>query len=258
MSNLQYEGGAISPGDCIGEGWNLVSRQFWLYVGVGLVAMLLVSCVPFVNFFLFGPVFGGFYYLVLKDMYDEPVDFGMLFKGFEKFVPLMVVGLIQSAPSIVITIIQYTFEFARLAGGGALGGGDVNFYQSGSDVAFAGLSMVLVVSVIVGFFVAIIWHFLFVFAIPLVIDQDASIGDALITSAKAALANPGGLIVLVIFQILVMLLGMIAFCIGVFVAIPVLYASNAIAYRQVFLRRRASGFSNVPPPPDVYGFGGGR
>ena len=257
MSEIQYNRGAINAGDCIGGAWNLVSRNFWLYIGMGIVTMLLVSCVPFVNFFLIGPVLGGFYYFVLRDMDDEPVEFGMLFKGFEKFVPLMVVGLVQSAPSIVFTIIQYTIDFARLAGAGDPLGTDVNFYQSGSDIALAGLSTAILVFAVIAFFVAIAWHLVFFFAVPLVIDQDADIGDALITSAKAALSNPGGLIVLVILQILVMLLGMIALCIGLLVAIPVLYASNAFAYRHVFPRRRQPGFT-APPPPDVYGFGRGQ
>src|SRR4030095_9024261 len=140
MDEVRYVSGAINPGDCVGGAWTLVTRRFWLYIGVGLVTMILIGCIPFVGSILFGPVLGGFYYLVLKDMRDEPVDFGMMFKGFEKFLPLMLAGLVAAAPSVIATILQYTVDIARIAGGGGVRG-DGNFYQSGADTVFAGLSI---------------------------------------------------------------------------------------------------------------------
>src|SRR5690242_14590825 len=100
MTSVQYQRGAIEASDCIGSAWTLVTRNFFLYVGGCIVLLLLIGCIPVLNWILFGPMMGGFYYLVLRDMRDEPVDFGMLFKGFDKFLPLMIVGLIQIAPSI--------------------------------------------------------------------------------------------------------------------------------------------------------------
>lgn len=255
MNQTEYLRGAINPGDCIGGSWALVTRQFWFYIGIGLITMLLISCVPIVNFFLLGPMLGGFYYLVLRDMRDEPVEFGMVFKGFEKFVPLMVVGLVQAVPSIILTVFQYTIDIAQLMGGGGPRGGDVNFYQPGSDAIFAGLSAAIVIAIILGFFISIAWHLAFFFAVPLVIDQDLEIPDALLLSLKAALANPGGLIVLMILEGLVMLLGMLALCLGIFVAIPVVYGANAFAYRHVFPYFDRPGFNAGPPPPDAYNFG---
>lgn len=257
MNNLQYLRGAIDAGGCVSNAWTLVTRQFWLYIGIGLLTVLLISCVPIVNFFLMGPMLGGFYYIVLRDMRGDPVDFGMLFKGFEKFVPLMVVGLIQSAPSIVITIIQYTVDIARLAGGRGPLGDDINFFQPGSDVLFAGLSAVVVIVGVFVFFFAIAWHLAFSFAVPLVIDREAEIADALITSLKAATSNVGGLILLLILQMLISLLGFIALCVGIFVAIPVIYAANVFAYRMVFPYFDRP-FDAGPPPPEAYGFGRGQ
>lgn len=252
MSNIQYVSGAISPGDCIGGAWALLTRKFWLYIGLGLVTMLLISCVPIVNFFLMGPMLGGFYYFVLRDMRDEPVDFGMLFKGFEKFVPLMVVGLVQAAPSIVFTIIQYTVDLARLAAGARSGSGGFDF-QSSSDVIAGVSGVVLVVGGIFIFFLAIAWHLAFIFAIPLVVEHSLDIGDALVTSIKAAASNPGGLIVLLILEMLVSILGVIALCVGIFVAIPVIYAANVFAYKMVFPYFDRPNINMAPPPPTEYG-----
>jgi uncharacterized membrane protein len=253
MTNVKYLSGAIDAGGCISSAWDLVTRNFWMYVGLGLVTMLFIGCVPFVGFFLFGPVLGGFYYLVLRDMRDEPVDFGMLFKGFEKFLPLMIVGLIQSAPSIVVTILQYTIDIARIAGRGGLPGADGNFYQSGTEAVFAGISMLVVAVVVVLSLIGIVWSVALSFAIPLVMEQDLAVADALTTSAKAALSNVGGLIVLIIFEVLVALLGVVALCVGLFVAIPVVYAANVFAYRQVFPYFNRPNVNTTPPPPSEYG-----
>src|SRR5687767_5753867 len=129
MNNVEYVSGAIDAGGCVSNAWTLVTRRFWLYVGVGFVTILLVGCIPFVGSFLLGPVLAGFYYLALRDMNDEPVDFGMMFKGFEKFLPLMIAGVIQAAPSLVLTVMQYTIDIARLAGRGSVDP-NINFYQS--------------------------------------------------------------------------------------------------------------------------------
>jgi hypothetical protein len=258
MNNIQYVSGAISPGDCIGNAWSLVTRRFGLYVGVGIVTLILIGCIPFVGALLTGPVLGGFYYLVLRDMRDEPVDFGMMFKGFEKFLPLMIAGLIQTAPSLIATILQYTVDLARIAAGGA-GGGDANFYQGrGADAIFAGLSVGIVILVIGLSLLGIIWHVALQFAVPLILEHDLPVVDALLTSAKAAFSNVGGLIVLIILEALVAILGVIALCVGIFVAIPVIYAANVLAYRMMFPYFAPSNVNTAPPPPDTYGnFGRG-
>jgi len=252
MNSVQHVSGAINPGDCISNAWGLVTRNFGLYLGVGIVTILLISCVPFISILLYGPVMAGYYYIVLRDSRDEPVEFGMMFKGFEKFLPLMLVGLIQMIPSLIATALQWTVDIARLVGSrGGRGGPD--FYQSGSDTLFAGISIGLAVIVIILAFAGVIWSVALSFAVPLVLEHDLSISDALMTSVKAAFSNIGGLIVLIILEALVALLGFIAICLGLLVAIPVIYAANALAYRQVFPYFEKGGLNMTPPPPTEYG-----
>jgi len=254
MNNVEYVSGAIDAGACVSNAWTLVTRRFWLYIGVGLVTLLLIGCIPFVGTLLFGPVLGGFYYLVLRDMNDEPVDFGMMFKGFEKFLPLMIAGLIQAAPSLIATILQWTVDIARLTGGGR----NVDFYQSSSDTLLGGISAVVLIVVIILSLFGVVWSVALSFAVPLILEHDLGVVDALLMSLKAALGNVGGLILLIILEMLIALLGFIALCIGIFVAIPVIYAANVFAYRQVFPYFNRPNFNTAPPPPDVYGGSFGR
>jgi len=251
MADVPYVKGAIEAGDCIGRAWGLVSRRFGMYIGLGLVTMLMIGCIPVLSWVLFGPTIGGFCYIVLRDNAEEEVDFGMLFKGFEKFLPLMLVGLVQSAPQIIWTVIQYSIDIARVVGGST--GGDIEFYQPPGDAVAAGLSGIIIVVVIAAILFSMAWTVLLSFAIPLVMEHDLSVGEALLTSVKAAGSNIGGLISLIILEICVAILGILAICVGIFVAMPVIYAANVIAYRYVFPYVRRQDFNTGPPPPTAYG-----
>jgi len=254
MTNLEYNSGAIAPGECISGGWNLVTARFGMYLGIGLLTMLLIGCIPLVSVFLIGPVLAGFYYVALRDMRGDPVEFGMMFRGFENFVPLMVAGLIQSIPGIIITVVQYTVDFARLIEPRTVDRGD--FFQARSaDATLSGLSLWLVVVIIGLTLSAVVWQVALSFAIPLILERNLGVVDALTLSARAAVSNVGGLIVLVILECLLGLLGLFALCLGIFVAISVIYAANAFAYRQVFPLLNLP-FDGAPPPmtyPGTYG-----
>lgn len=251
MDHIQFYKGVIDPTGCIGNGWNLVKEKYGLYFGVCFLGVLMISCIPCINFFILGPITGGIYYILLRDMRGEPIDFGMLFKGFEKFLPLMVVGLIQSIPAIISQIIQYTFDLGRLF---ATVGGD----RSSEASAIAGaLGIMSFVVAFIFLFIHIIWAILFWFAVPIVLENDIGPIDALKLSVKAASANVGTLILLGLLLILIMLGGTLALCIGLLFVLPVLYASNAFAYRQVFPSLMPN-YENIPPTPDMYGGSFGR
>lgn len=262
MINIQFQRGAIRAGDCIGNAWNLVTNNFLLYVGMGLLTLLMISCVPFVSLFLVGPILGGFYYVVLRDMRGEPIEFGMLFKGFERFVPLMVVGLIQAVPGIIAQVLRFTVDLSQFIGNdiGRPGrGGD--FLQSRSpDISaiLASISVAVVVMILVFVLFAAAWQILLQFAIPIILENDISPIDAIKLSIAASFANLGGFILLIILEVLVGILGLFALCLGYFVAIPVIWAANAFAFRQVFPLIE-SDFRYTPPPPSAYGsnFGSG-
>lgn len=251
MTDLNFRSGAINASDCIGTAWNLVQRNLGTYIGIGVVAWIMLSCIPCANIFIYGPVMGGLAYVVLRDIRNEPIEFGMLFKGFEKFVPLMVIGLIEVAPAVVFQILQYTMDFARMGITSRQSSGD--FYQS-SEVSplLAGFTAGYII-LIFGFIVfQFIWNAAFMFAIPLVLETNIGPGEAIKISLSAAFANLGGLILLMILGGLVILLGVIAFCVGTLVALPVVWAANVIAYRQVFPLLNWNP-RTTPPPPSSYG-----
>jgi uncharacterized membrane protein len=258
MTNIPFQSGAIDAGACVSNAWEQVKSNYGLYLGVALVAMLITGCVPCFNLFLIGPILGGVFYLALRDMRREPIEFGMMFKGFEKFVPLMVVGLLQSIPAVIGQILQFGIRFGAMGlGGRHSGSGDYDFFQ-GSDLLVGGMLIVLIIVGIAVIIFAMVWALVFFFAIPLAMEHEIGPIDAIKLSARAAFSNIGGIIALVIFEALIGILGLLLCVVGLFfISIPVIYVANAFAYRQVFPYTGGPTTSYNPPPPNAYGFQGG-
>lgn len=261
QQNIQFNSGAIRAGECISQGWELIKPQYWLFFGVAFLTFVITGCIPILNIFLVGPVLAGVFIIHFVLMRRQPVDFGMMFKGFEKFVPLMVVGLIQAIPGIIWQGVQFTIDTNQIMQNilKSRGIGNTNFLaqtsSTNSDMIIpAALLSFLIIFGIVMFFFSIAWYLTFAFAIPLVADKDLGVMEAISLSARAGWSNIGGLILLIILQVLVMLVGAMACGIGIFFALPILYASNAVAYRQVFPDVAPQNF-NAPPQPNAYGGG---
>jgi hypothetical protein len=253
MTNIQFNRGAIDASGCISQGWELIKKNYWMYLGIAVLAIIIAGCIPFIKFFLVGPIMVGIYYTLLRDMRGERVDFGMMFKGFEKFVPAMCVGLIQAVPGIIFTVIQWTFDLSRFfmirgAGGGTYRGGEPDL--SGLMALFTGVYLVFVLGFVLFSF---IWSISFFFVMPLMAEHNIGPIDAIKLSASAAWSNVGGIILLSILLGLIMFASFFALCIGIFFALPLVYGAIAVAYRQVFPPLVPVFQNNAPPTPDMYG-----
>jgi uncharacterized membrane protein len=261
IPQIRFYKGVIDASGCISNGWNLIKPNYGMYLGIAVLAWVLIACIPCLNVFLMGPVTAGVYYVMLREMRDEPVDFGMMFQGFQRFVPAMVVGLIQSVPGIIFQGVRFGVDITQAITEGISGkppsGG---FYASdGSDIAIAGgFTLLIIVLTAVFLIFSIAWGITFSFALPILAEYDLGPIEAIKLSARAGWGNAGGLVVLWIFQGLIGLLGALALCIGVFFVLPVLYAASAFAYRQVFPLLDAPVMRNVPPSPSEYGGSYGR
>ncbi len=54
------------------------------------------------------------------------------------------------------------------------------------------------------------------------------------TSAKAVWGNMGGVVGLIMVNIVLTLIGQLALCVGIYFVIPIILAGNVVAYRKVF------------------------
>ena len=257
MTDPQYIKGGIDATGCISNAWEMIKPNYWLFFGISLLTYVLIACIPCLNVILMGPVMGGVYYTAFRAMRGEPIEFGMMFKGFERFLPLMVVGIVQSVPSIIYQMFDISIRISNASLGSILQGRS----SGDGDLAIAGgyLAVIVIVSLLLMIF-AIVWGISFAFAIPIIVEnENMSPIDALKLSARAAWSNVGGIVVLAILSFLVAFVGVLALCIGVFFVLPVIWVAWAFAYRQVFPDiGPGPAYRYEPPSPQSYGnFGQG-
>jgi len=236
---------AVEPVSCIKGGWELIRSQYWLFVGMTLVGVLIGSAVPIV---LMGPMMCGLNLAFFKTRRGEPIEFGTLFKGFDYFGQSVIASLLQTIPVIVIVvpayILFYVFMFVSMAA--ASSSGDPNPAALFGVMAMFGLFWLVVVALI------IIISIGFLFVYPLIVDRKLSAIDAIKLSFRAALANFWRLLGMVILTSLMTSVGVLACYVGAFLVMPIGYAAIAKAYEQVFGLDEGVGFSNMPPPPPVF------
>jgi len=241
--NIQFRTGVIKPVECVKEGWALIKDQYWLFLGIVFVGIFVGGAVPIV---LIGPMMVGIYLCFFRRMRGEPVDFGLLFKGFDYFAQSLIAAVIQIIPLIVVMVPAYIIMFALMMTSMPRGGGRMDPDASSRFlITFLGFELVFVtvicaVGIVVGIF--------FLFAFPLIADRGLSGLDATKLSIKAGKANFGGILSLLLLNLAMGILGVLACYVGVFFLMPISLASYAVAYRRVF-PELSQNFASPPPPP---------
>lgn len=232
---VEFRSGVISPIECLKEGWELIKDRYWLFLGITLVAMLIAGAVPVV---LVGPMTCGLYMCLFAKKRGEPVEFGLLFKGFDYFMQGLVAAAIQTLPVILIIavgqviFVAFTLIVLPTRRGEAM-----------PPVFWVGL----VIFVLFIMIVSLIMHSLFLFAYPLIVDRNLSGLEAIKLSYRAALKNLSGIVGLILLMAGLGIIGVFACYVGAFLIMPISFASYAAAYRRVFPETSFSG--SAPPPP---------
>jgi hypothetical protein len=243
MTNTEFQRDAVNATGCVSSGWELAKQNYGLFLGIAVVAFL-IAVIPLVGLFLVGPLMVGLFGVYLRAMRQEPVEFGGLFSAFNNFVPAMAAGLVYVVPEIIFQIIRVSL---RIGGMVAESGN-----SDSTDALAAGLSFLSLLLGLVYLVFMLCWRLAFIFVFPLMAERDIGPLDALKLSVNAALANVGGLIILVLIEAGIGLLGSLACCVGFFFVLPVIYAANAFAYRQVFPILNQPFAPPGPPPPPQY------
>jgi uncharacterized membrane protein len=239
--HFDFRVGVIKPVECIKEGWALIKDQYWLFFGITIISMLIAGTVPIV---LLGPMMIGLFLCLLQKMRAQRVEFGMLFKGFDQFVPGLVVAAIKVIPLLIIMapfyIIMVVVMMSSMPRGRASQDESAGFF-----FMFFGMELVFILVVTIA---SILIEVLFMFAFPLVADRKLSGLDAVKLSIKAGRANLGGVLGLLLLNALFGFVGVLACIVGVYFYMPIAFASQAIAYRRVFPEVPET-FATPPPPP---------
>lgn len=238
----EFKRHAVRPVECLKQGWELIKDQYWLFVGMSVVGLLIGNAVPLG--ILMGPMMCGLYLAFLKRQAGETIEFGTLFKGFDYFVDGMIAGILHSIPVIIVVIPFYVFMFAaQFAMMASSRNGEPEPAAALGFLAVIGIGLPIMLILLIILSVG------FVFAYPLIVDHRLSGVNAVKHSFKAGLANFWSLFGLLMLNGLLGIAGALLCYVGLFFVLPVTFAGLAVAYMQVFGAAPRRSFNTPPPPP---------
>ena len=236
MTPTEFRTGVIKPIEVYKETWELIKDQYWLIFAISLVGMLIGGAVPVI---LFGPMICGIYLCLFQKIEGRQVNFELLFKGFDYFLPSLIVAIAVVVPMFVLILTIYV-----PSSGLALAG-----QRMSSSELIPFLIGIFVFEIIVAF-IMVCFHTLLMFAFPLIVDRKLSGWQSIKTSASAVWNNLAGVAGLFGVGMVVGIAGYLMLCVGFYLVMPLILASNAVAYRKIF-PPLAPGLLD-PPPPNAY------
>lgn len=239
MQDKEFRTGVIRPIECVKNGFELIKSDYWLLLAIWLVGGIIGSITLFIAA---GAMTAGTFYCYLRKIDGETVAFDDLWKGMQWFGPALVVMLLIVVPMIFIYGIIYVPIILSAVMGSNLSQDEL------MGLFFGALAIDLVLV-----FLMVCIHTLLIFSFQLIVDRNLGAIKAMTTSARAVMANLGGVGGLMAVNFGLVVAGYLAFCVGIYFVIPIIIAANVVAYRMVFPRADFRRFE--PPHPSVYGGG---
>jgi hypothetical protein len=218
-----------------GRGWNAFKGDpvTWiLMLIIFMVISVVLNLIPFLGGLIMAVVSPGLVAGFLKLAQDVEAggkgSVGTLFAPLqdrERRTPLLLLGLVALAASVLMVIVM-----AILLGGAmALGGGLPESGAVPMPISGIGIFGMLVMFVLyLGIFAVL------AFSIPLVYFRGAHIGDAIKASISGTLSNLGPLIVFSLIYFVLAIIAMIPFGLGFLVLGPVVFGALYGMYREIF------------------------
>jgi len=243
FNEIEFKRNAVQPIECIKAGWELMRSQYWLFVGMTLVGMIIGSLIPFG--ILMGPMTCGIYLALFQTRRGQPIEFAVLFKGFDHFGDAVIAALLHYLPMIVIIAPAYVLYIVGMfTMMGASQNGEPN---PAAALGFFGIFGVIWLVIMV---LLVVLSVLFTFAYPLIVDRRLSGLNAVKLSIRAGMANFWRLLGMIVLTGLLSSLGVLLCIVGVYLIMPISFAAVAAAYEQVFGLSEVQ--TNLPPPPPTF------
>ena len=215
------DGGDFTIRRALSDGWNATVRNFPLWLGVGIVAVLIagISAATVIGYFLVLPVlgFGGIKFLL--NMLDGKAEFNDLFAGFSNYGATLGRMLLLGMMLVLLGLASESVLFI----GSWLGSSLVTLL--GSFVYLASLIFVILPTSFACFFA---------------VDRDLSALDALTASWRISRGKLGTLVLLALLAGLIAVAGVLALGVGVLFTGTMSYVMFASAYRQMVGPRPAA------------------
>ncbi len=223
--------------DCISSGWLLIKDQYWLFLGITFVGMMIGSASMYI---CLGAMMCGIFIALLAKMRGEAVEFGTLFRGFDLFVPSLIPLIIMIVIGAALVVPFYIKMII-----------DMMLMAETPDPSLKAVIIDLVLMMAGALCLNILYFFLF-FCFQLIADRRADGLAAMGLSFKAVAKNFWGVLGLSLLLGLIGFFAAILTCyIGGIFFLPVMYAAMAVAYTKVFPVEPPGVPVSIPPAPEI-------
>lgn len=231
--NRDYD---LDIGRCVGDGWNLLKNNFatifggvaifmLIQIGIGALGQIPIAgiLVSLGSLIIYGPLMGGLYYFILKNIRGQPAEIGDIFVGFRLAFGQLLLGYIV---------------VALLTGVSALPGMAIMAFPvimmirhhtaEAGPVLMATLGFIIMIIPVI--YLSVSW----MFSLPLIIDKGMEFWPAMRASRKMVGKHWWLVFGLVVVCGLVNLVGFLACCVGIFISIPIVFGAMMYAYESIF------------------------
>lgn len=226
----------LDIGGCIGSAWELLKGNFGLIFGGVAIFMLVqfgmgvLAQIPIVgmlvslgSLILTGPLTGGVYYFLLKNIRRQPAEIGDVFAGFRLAFGQLLLGY------IVVVILTC---LAMLPGVAVMALPIITMVRQ--QAVAAGPILVALLGLIVMIAPAIYLSTSWMFSLPLIIDRQMEFWPAMSASRKVVGKHWWLVFGLVVVCGLINIAGFMACGVGIFVALPITLGAVMYAYESIF------------------------
>ncbi len=229
MQEMEFTTDQIKPIECVKEAWQLIKDDYWMLFAISIVGGMIAGATFYI---LLGPMICGIFYTYLKKVDGERISIDDLWVGFKYFQPSLIVALLIVVPLVGWMVFMFATLYLPLVMA-AVGGSRV----SGEEL-MAVLATALTIDLVIAIVMTCV-HSLLIFSFQLIVDRGLSGWESVKLSARAVMKNLGGIGGLIALNMLMTIGGMLVFCIGMYLVIPLITATSIVAYRKVFPRNRA-------------------
>jgi hypothetical protein len=220
---------SLDVGRCVARGWALVrGNPLLLITAAGMAWSVLIgaSLLPtigwIVGMVVNSPMLGGLYFVYIRSIRGERAALEDVLAGFRQaFVPLLVAGLLCGGLTTLALLPPAGLLSATVTPAGRL--------PSGAGAAALTISGLLLLSV-----PALYLAVSYLFVVPLVMDKRMEVWTAMEVSRRVIGRQWWTVFALAMVSTLMVLVGLLAFGIGVIVAVPVATAGMMYAYEDLF------------------------
>ena len=213
----------IQPIEFLKEAKAYIGDQFWLFVGIVFVGILIGNALAII---LMGPAMCGIYLCLLKRSRGETVGFETLFKGFDYFLESFIATLIITGITLVIVIPIYAVIFL-----GAMGMANAGEHAEGLGAVAVLLILVSVLFVIAAVTVIQICT---MFTYLLIVDRGEKAIPAIKLSIRGGLGNFWGLFLFSLVNGILLLIAAVLCYLPVFLLLPLFFGAIVIVYQKIF------------------------